>query len=494
MFIGLPEYGIWTIGFTIVTYLNLGAFGITNVYVRYVAEYHAKNEINKINGLLSTGMILVTAISLIALIIFWFILNLLVEQVFRIPPKMHDLAAFLFFGTACLFAFQLSIGDTLMRMLNGLQKISETTTIFILGLLVEVVLTVIFLFSGFGIYGLFWAFTIRQLFSALAYLIISYQFIPELSISIKNFDRAYLKVFYRFGAIVQLAGMIGVFLNTLDKLITSTMLNMQATALLGLGARFPSMALSIPSSMSAVFLPATAYMHSQQRHQEMIDMYLQGSRLIGLATGFMMGFLAAFSAPLIVAWLGNQTEYQIAAVILTIYTLPQHLHVLTGPGSAFFKGIDNPANNLIYSFTRLGLTTACVIIGLKLFGITIITIATTLAVATTISALIYLASNNHRIGISQWTFFTKATLPGLVPYGIAYLLFWLLTLTPWLTKAMEQRWYAVGFILISGTIYTIITALVIYWGIYNEAERNRLQQLRHQGTEYLINKIRPNKR
>jgi O-antigen/teichoic acid export membrane protein len=376
-------------------------------------------------------------------------------------------------------------------MLNGLQKISETTTIFIIGLFVEAVLTIIFLFSGFGVYGLFWAFTIRQLLSTFAYLIISYQFMPGLSISIKNFDRAYLKIFYRFGAIVQLAGMIGIFLGTVDKIITSTMLNMQATALLGLGARFPTMALSIPSSMSAVFLPATAYMHSQQRHQEMIDMYLQGSRLIGLATGFMMGFLAAFSAPLIVAWLGNQAEYQIAAVIMTIYTLSQHLHVLTGPGSAFFKGIDNPGNNLIYSFTRLGLTTVCVVIGLKMFGITIITIATTLAIATTISALIYLASNNHRIGISQRTFFTEATLPGLVPYGIAYLLFWLLTLTPWLTKAMEHRWYAVGFILISGTIYSIITTLVIYWGIYNEAERNRLQQLIHQGTEYLINKLRP---
>ncbi len=490
-FVSLEEYGIWTICFTLITYLNLSAVGVTNVYVRYVAEYHAKEEIPKISGLLSTGIILVTSISLLSLTLFWYLLDPLVQTIFRIPPELQHTATVLFFSTACILMFQMSIGGAFMRMLNGLQKISETTSVFILGLFLEASLSVLLLFNGFGIYALLYAQVVRYLVSTLAYIIMSYQAVPGLSISPKNFDTAYFKVFYRFGAIVQVAGIIGTFLNTVDKLITSSFLGMQATALLGLGARFPVMAVTIPSSMTAVYLPATTYMYGQQRHQEMIQLYIEGSRTIGLITGFLMGFLAAFASPIIVAWLGTKPEFQIVATILTIYTLSQHLHVLTGPGSSYFKGIDNPANNLIYSFSRLTFTTIIVLTGLYFFGTTLITITTTITIATSLSALLYLTSNNHRIGVPQLTFLTKAILPSLVPYGIAYLLLW--PLTPYVTMAMTDRWNAIGLVLISGMVYTLITGLIIYGLIFTTDEKTRLHQFVQQRLQRLIQKIKPSK-
>ncbi|OQW92653.1 MAG: hypothetical protein BWK78_01035 [Thiotrichaceae bacterium IS1] len=474
-FVSLEEYGIWTICFTLITYLNLGAIGITNVYVRYVAEYHSKNEIDKISGLLSTGMVLVTTISFIMLLIFWFLLEVLVQTIFRISPELHSTASVLFFGTAIILVFQVSIGSAFVRMLNGLQQIADTMLVFIVGLLLETLLSVVMLFSGFGIYALLYAMAIRTLFTSLAYIVMSFKAVPNLSISFKNFDRAYFKVFYRFGAVVQLAGLIGTFLNTLDKLLTSSFLSMQATALLGLGSRFPAMAVTVPASISAVFLPATSYMHSQQRQSEMIEMYITGSRTIGLLTGSILGFLAAFSVPIIIAWLGTNPKYQVAATVMTIYTLSQHFHVLTGPGSSFFRGIDKPANNLIYSFNRLFFTGLCVFIGFKIFGISIISISLSIAIATTISAVIYLSSNNYRIGVPQLTFLTKVILPGLVPYGIAYLLYW--STSPWLTIIMSNRWHTAILVITEGVIYSILMIGVIYWIIYTKEEQTHSRDL-----------------
>ncbi len=469
-FVSLDEYGIWAICFTIVTYLNLGAFGVTNVYVKYVAEYHAKDEIDKINGLLSTGTVLVTFILLMSLIPFIFFLDFIVEKIFVIPPELHQTAYFLFLGTACMFIFQLSFGG-FMRMLNGLQKIAETTWIFIITLIVETILIILLLFQGLGIYALLYALIVRYLISTVAYIALSYYFVPGLSIHLKHFSPSYFKVFYRFGAILQLSGMIGIFLNTIDKILSSTLLNMQATALLGLGTRLPSMVVTIPSAMSAVYLPATSYMHSQQRQQEMIDVYLQGSRTTGLITGFMMGYIAAFSAPLIVAWLGTKPEYQIVATLMTVFTLSQHWHVLTGPGSSFFKGIDKPGNNLTYSFSRLFFTGLSIFLILHFWGITILNIAIAIAIGTLLSATLYLINNNWKIGVKQTTFLTQAILPGLMPYFIAYLLF--LLMLPWLEQAMHNRWHALGFILIGGTIYTLCTATLIYRFIFKPEEQDR---------------------
>lgn len=38
----------------------MSSFGIANVYIRYVAEYNAKGEQDKINRLISTGLVLTT--------------------------------------------------------------------------------------------------------------------------------------------------------------------------------------------------------------------------------------------------------------------------------------------------------------------------------------------------------------------------------------------------------------------------------------------------
>src|SRR5204863_8266893 len=55
-YVSLEEYGIWAACFIFVSYLGMSAFGISNVYVRYVAEYRAKQETEKINGSISTGV------------------------------------------------------------------------------------------------------------------------------------------------------------------------------------------------------------------------------------------------------------------------------------------------------------------------------------------------------------------------------------------------------------------------------------------------------
>lgn len=482
-FIGLAEYGIWTICFTLITYLNVGTFGITNVYIKYVAEYYGKNETNKINGLLSTGIILTSIISLNALLIFWFLLDLIVEQLFQIPKPLHQTAFILFFATACLFVLQEILG-AFQRTLNGLQKMAESMAVGIIGSLLESVFIVIFLFLGLGVYGLLYALIIRLAYSNIVYIIMSYEALPGLSIRFKHFSKNYFKVFYRFGGILQVSGMITLFLSSVDKLLTSTWLNMQATALIGLGSRLPGVATSVTYSMNAVYLPATSYLYSQQRWDEMRKIYLQGSHLIGLTTGFMMGFIAAFSSPLIVTWLGTQQEYQISATVMVIYALSQHLQVITAPGGAFSKGIDKPENNLIYSSVNLVLTGITTLTILSFFGITILTIALSVSVATIASSLIYITYNNHFvIGISQLTFARKVYLPSFLPYGIAYLLSGILT--PW--KAMEDRWYTLGFTLVSGVIYVILTAIIFYWVVYNHQERRDLRQRTHQGLKKVSN-------
>ena len=54
--LGLEAYGIWTTIFILVSYVGVTTLGISNVYIKYVAEFHARREYDKANALLSTGL------------------------------------------------------------------------------------------------------------------------------------------------------------------------------------------------------------------------------------------------------------------------------------------------------------------------------------------------------------------------------------------------------------------------------------------------------
>lgn len=485
VYVGQAEYGIWAMCFVLISYLGLGAFGVSNVYIRYVAEYHARNEIEKINGLISTGIVLVSSISLVLLCLFWLILPTLIVHVFNIPEftpnnpdtNLHQTAFILFYGTACIFLIELNI-SAFMYILNGLQKITETSLILVGSATLETLLTVLFLLLGFGIYSLLIAFAIRYLVSIIVYTSLCFKTIPTLSISIQHVRVEYLRLFYRFGSIVQLAGMLGILTRSIDKILAASVIHIYAAGALELGAKFPLMAVTIPASMNSVFLPASSYMHSQKRQQEMLDMYVKGSRIMAMLTGFIMGYLATFSIPLIMAWLGAWTDYDslTIAFIMIFFTLPQQLHVLTGPGSAIFNGINKPSRTLIYPLLRLALIFIFAVLAI-LFSliswenVQLLDIVILVNLATLVGAVIYGIYINKMIGLSQLIYFEKVLLPSIVPYMTGFALFWILAL--W-NVDLYSRLNAIQFVLISGTLYGIFTSLVIFYGIFSSDERESI--------------------
>jgi O-antigen/teichoic acid export membrane protein len=494
-YVGQAEYGLWAMCFVLISYLGLGAFGVSNVYVRYVASYHACDEMDKINGLISTGMALISTVSLILLGIFWLILPVLINQVFKIPSDypgtdLHHTAYVLFYSTALIFLLELNL-SAFMYVLNGLQKITETSLILVTSALLETLLIVLFLLLGFGIYALLLAFAIRYVVSMFVYISLCFKVLPSLSVGLQYVKWEYVLLFYRFGSIVQIAGILGIITRSADKLLAASLIHIYAVGALELASKLPLMAVTIPSSMNSVFLPASSYMHSQKRHQEMLDMYLGGSRLVGLMVGFIMGYITVFSIPLIMAWLGAKTEYDalLIAYIMLFFTIPQQLHVLTGPGSAIFNGINKPIRTLFYPLLRLSLIFLLIVIGVQLMlidweAVTLLDIVIVVNLATLIAAIIYGSYINLSIGLSNITYLEKVLLPSFVPYLVGLGLFYLLCS---FEVDLYSRWHSVQFVLFSGILYTIINSLVIYYLVLNIDERNNVLR-RLNSIKQLLNK------
>lgn len=475
-YVSLEEYGIWSICFILISYLGVSVIGVTNVYIRYVAVFAAKGEFKKINQLVSTGLISVSLLCLLLIPIMWFGLPFVFEPL-HISPNLYQIAFFLIFGTMLIFMADLSVG-VFGYILQSLQKIVQERIIWTISYMLETVLIVLFLVSGYGIYGLLYAFLLRVISAVVLYTIACFRALPELSISVSYFDRKMLKLFFHFGGIVQISGLLGILNRSLEKIIAGFFIGVEATGLYEVGEKFPVMALMLPGSINAVLLPTTAHLHAKELKSKIIQIYVKGSRLINILTGLMMGFMAPFASAIIIAWLGPKPEYQIAASILAWFTIAYQMDVLTGPASAIYRSINKPGQELIYGVLQLLLVVVGTATGFLFFGYTIMAINIAVASMKVISALIYISYSNRYFKVSEIEFFFKVYFPGLVPYIFGYGLAWLSS--QWFLEVKDNRIDTLFYLLFVWIAYVLTIPAFLYAFFCQEDEQRSIRkQLMH---------------
>lgn len=475
LYVSLDEYGVWACCIVLISYLGMSAFGVSNVYIREVASYAARGELERINRLVSTGIALVLAVGGALLVGLWFLLPWIVD-LFRIAPTLHQTAFVLFFGTVAVLVLDLSFG-AFAYVLQGLHRMAEERTVWVVSSLLETVLMLVFLWLGFGVYGLLYAFAIRYVVSTILYAHRCYRLLPGLSIRLSAFDRDAVQLFYRYGGIVQLSGLLGIFLRSIERVLAGIFIGVGATALYDIGEKLPMMGSMLASAMNGAFLPATTHLHETNRRRELIALYLKGSRYMNMLVGTLMGFLAAFAAPIVTVWIGADERYAAAAGILAIFAYPYQINVLTGPGSAIFRGVREPARELLYPVVQLVLVAVLVGIGWLAAGPTIAMINVTVATAMIVSALIYLAATNRYLGVAERDYWWRVHAPGLLPYAFGFAL--AAAASPWLRPDLT-RWQTLAVLLVAGTAYAVIVPAALYrlccdWG---EREYLRLQAWR----------------
>jgi O-antigen/teichoic acid export membrane protein len=466
-YVTLEEYGIWAACFILVGYLGMSTFGVSNIYVTYIAQYHAKQEFAKINHLLSTGLTVVLVVTFSLITLLWFWLPAIIEA-FHISAPLHQTATTLIFGTALVFAVDLSFG-AFGFVLQGLQRFGQQTLIWFVSFCVETILIVSLLLADLGIYALLWALVARYVVSTLAYMVVCYRTIPTLSLKWRYINWESFRLFYRYGTVLQLSGLLATFLFSIEKLIAGVFIGVKATGLFEIGQKFPIMGALLPSSLNAVLQPAVARLSSLNETAEVRRLYLRGSRYLNITTGLIMGFLAAFASPILFGWLGSQTEdYRLAPMILALFTLPFQLNALTGPGTAVHRGVGSIREIMypVVQFVFIGITVG---LGFLLIGKSILVITVAVAISMVVSALVYIGYTNHILDIHWGRYLLQVLMPGLFPYGIALAMASIME--PFLGWNLLDRWAVVISLGGLGLLYVLLSTMVVYLVFLDQEER-----------------------
>ena len=463
--LSLAEYGLWSVCFILIMYIGLADVGFSNVYVRFVAQFHAAGDTAAINRLLSTGVLTLAAISLLLIAG----LSLALPQVLdflKVDSAQRGAAQVLVLGAVAMFLLDMTLG-AYCYVLHGLQRIREEKRVAIVGFVLEPLLILLFFQLGLGVYSLLLAFVLRYLWSLLAFARLAHRFLPGLRLRPALYDRTMLKHFFGFGAAVQCSALLGTVLFSIDRVLAGFLLGPQGVALFELGSKLPVSAIAIPANISNVIYPAGARHAAQNAQAAIRALHAQASRATGLVASLPLAFMVLFAAPLSQAWLGERAELAALPSILALSALAAHLHIITGPGSALFRAMGQVANEFVYHGLRIAtLALACGLLVL-LDAVDVAGLAFALSGSGLLAALLYLLHNQRRLGLPLGALLRDILLPAALAYPLAALS---LGLGESLVPATASRWQLLSMLLGCGLFYTLAWASCL-WPLLRRDER-----------------------
>lgn len=300
--LGKHEFGIWILLSTIGMYLHLLDLGLMNAVTKFVSEYHASAQLDRLRAVVTTYFWLYLALGL-----------LVVGLCVVLGPWLHRALEFggpaergrrLFVLLAVGFVAGVQI-RLLGYLIAGANRTDVTSVISLIFGVLTASLQMVVLQFGFGLEELLLCgFGLSLVYVVTLAVAVRRCGIP-FTLSPLLFRPKELRGQFAYG--LRLLGS-----NTFDTLLRSDRLyvgiagrDVELVTLYGLGAGLPDKLRGIVSLMSYPVVPAASALHAQKDEVRLSVLIERGSKYHALAGWFVMGFVFAFAEPLMTLWLGH---------------------------------------------------------------------------------------------------------------------------------------------------------------------------------------------
>jgi O-antigen/teichoic acid export membrane protein len=471
--IGLEAYGIWTTIFILVTYVSLTTLGISNVYIKYVAEFHARREYAKANSLLSTGLAVTIPLCATVFVCIWLGWSWIAPWL-RLPPA-HAVDG----KEAVLIVLGIFLSSIAFSafgcVLYGTHQIASTQIFETVGILAECALIVWLVCAGRGVRGLAEAYLARTVINDGLTMWWAYRKLKWLDLSPRLVRRESLKYVVHFGGLVQLQSMLSIFLNSVERVAAIEWIGVSAAGLMDVAKKWPTALSSIPTAFFATLLPAASHVDAASARSEWLGnlqrLYLSAARYSNLCTASFVAAMAFWATPILHVWLGPRLPMRDSLIpLFVIFSLAMQFHMLTGPGTSVFRGMGRVYEEFNYSVPNLLLLGITLPASRWILGSwTPLGIGVAVALATAGSACALMGRVLFVLDLRLTRFLRVVILPGLAPYLAAGLLAWPAAR---LVAAMS-RWQGAGVVLAVSLIYAAGVIFMLHSWVLTDEEKHK---------------------
>lgn len=336
--IGIERFGIWAIVGVLTGYFGLLDFGIGTSFVKYISEFYAKKDYEKINQVVNTGFVFYTIFAIFITTAGFILINPLLTF-FNIPKELYNEAVFVFLLGIILFGISNALSP-FGAIQSGLQRMDITNKVAIAISIPMIMGTIFFLERGYGLPGLMVNNAIILVISSIANLIIAFKILPELRFNFLLFNREIFKKLFSFGYKLQTSKIASLLHFHLDKILIAYFLNIGFVAYYAIASSLVSSVKEVPLILISAIFPAASELEARMEKEKLKELYLRSLKYLVLTgTPAFLGIFA-LAHPFMYAWLG--AGYGRSATTLQLLLIASFINILTGPGFTILNGMGKP--------------------------------------------------------------------------------------------------------------------------------------------------------
>jgi len=338
--LGKLEFGIWALVGVISSYAQLSDFGITESLIKYMAEFKAQGNNQRLNQLLNTAMVLYVAIGVVFCGFFIAVLPFIVDQVLRIPQPLSARAQYIFTIAIALFFLNMLMG-VFGSLIVGFQRMGYSNAISLGSTLATAVGTVFALSHGYGLEGLIFNNALVTVFVIIANTIAAWHLFPELRINpFRYCSRGVLRQIFSFSWKIQISNITQLMIFQVDRVLLSHYVGLAAVSNYEIANRIAFQAKGLVASIFAPMLPAASTLYATDEKDRISGLYRRSFKYMALAAIPFALLVVALAHPFVRTWMGP--GYETSAFTMQLLMLAYMLNLLTGPGSFILSGINKP--------------------------------------------------------------------------------------------------------------------------------------------------------
>lgn len=337
--IGLSDYGVWGLAASFTGYIGLLDLGLASGYAKYIAEHAARNDTDRISGVVSTGVFCYAILGAALLAVGWPAIGFAVDWAgasLDASPRVASDMEFLFRGMLALFVVSNCLAP-FSAVQTGLQRMDLSNAIGFFMSLIKVVATVVLLETGMGVRGLLWAYAVVLAAYAVACIIVARRLVPGLRVQPTNWNRGDFRKLFSFGWRSQVARLSNVVTFETDVLLIGLLFrDMGLVGLYKVGVELANKVRQIPVMLLAALIPAASDLDARADHERLQRLYVVSTKYLSSVTVPLLLMTIALAGPLLRAWMGG--GYETSAWVLRIIAVGYIANILQGAGLSIALG------------------------------------------------------------------------------------------------------------------------------------------------------------
>lgn len=322
--LGQSEYGLYSIVYSVISYLTIMDMGFGNAIVIYTTRYinqGNKEKQDKLHGMFMVIYCIIGIIAAILGIILYFNVNLLFGNSMTQTEISEAKTMMLILSFNLAATFPLSIFG---NIIVAHEKFIVSKVIKIIQIIMQPMLMIPLLFMGYKAIAMVIVITIVNIFCLMLNAIVA---IKKLDVKIKfqGFDFKLLKEIFAYSFFIFLNQIIDRVNWSMDQFILGSIVGTVATAVYAVASQLNNMYMNFSTAISGVLLPQVTKMEDNKASdKEFTDIFVKTGRLQYILMALIITGFVLFGQVFVNWWAGAEYEdsYYIACVLMIPLTIP----------------------------------------------------------------------------------------------------------------------------------------------------------------------------